>query len=148
MKLTKKSLIGSLILILSVSVIISHFLPPMGVFAIPITISLMTALIAFTDHFSILPKSLFAYLFIGLNDIGIKVYAGGQHDLGGIGIIHTFLCIGLIPSFIMLLIAAFGENRAPNWAKIFSLLIFILLIYVHLELFELVGTDSELIKYG
>ena len=140
MKLQKIVLISLLILILSLSVIIGHFLPPTGILAAPIVISVMTALVIFTNNdFSILAKSILSYLFIGLNDIGIKLFAGGRHDMEGIGWIHMLLFIGLVPCFIMLLIGVFRDKGSAIEIKILSILVFILLIYVHLEVFETLG---------
>jgi len=140
MKLQKITLIGLLTLILLLSVIVGRFLPPTGILITPLVISLMTGLIIFTDNsFSILIKSVLSYLFIGLNDIGIKLFAGGLHDKEGIGWIHTLLFIGLIPCFVMLLIGIFRDKNSTTWIKALSILIFTLLIYVHLEIFETLG---------
>lgn len=131
---------GILLLILLLSIIIGHFLPPSGILSTPVIISLITALVIFTDNdFSILVKSIVSYLFIGLNDIGIKLFAGGRHDLEGIGWIHMLLFIGLVPCFIMLLVGVLHDKRASIWVKVFSVLVFILLIYIHLEIFETLG---------
>ncbi|WP_158797335.1 hypothetical protein [Pedobacter sp. L105] len=140
MKLQKTTLIGLLILILLISIIIGHFLPPAGILATPVVISVMTGLIVFTNvDFNIFAKLFLSYLFIGLNDIGTKLYAGGIHDMEGIGWIHTLLFIGLIPCFIMILIGVYQDKMSVAWVKIVSVLTFILLIYIHLEVFETLG---------
>jgi len=113
MKLSITILICLLIILLLVSIVIGHFLPPSGIFMTPVTISIMTWLILFSDaDFSILVKSVLSYLFIGLNDIGMKLFAGGKSDLAGIGWIHLFLFIGLVPCFIMLLISVFRDKKS------------------------------------
>jgi hypothetical protein len=142
MKLSITILICLLITLLLASIIIGHFLPPGGIFMIPVTISIMTGLILFNDtDFSILLKSVLSYLFIGLNDIGLKLFAGGKSDLAGMGWIHLFLFIGLVPCFIMLLISVFRDKRSSLWIKALSVLIFMLLIYMHLKMFKMLGVD-------
>lgn len=142
MKLQNIVLISLSALVLSLSVIIGHFLPPTGILAAPVVVSVMTALVIFTDNdFSILVKSVLSYLFIGLNDIGIKLFAGGRHDMEGIGWIHMLLFIGLVPCFSMLLIGVFRDKRSAIGIKTLSIVVFILLVYVHLEIFETLGVQ-------
>jgi hypothetical protein len=138
MKLQKTTLIGLLALILILSGTVGHILP-LGIFATPITISLMTGLILYTKNgFSTISKSVLSYLFIGLNDIFIKLFAGIQ-GMEGLGWVHLLLFIGLVPCFIMLLTYVLQDKSSTNWIKAISVLIFILLIYVHLMLFEGLG---------
>jgi hypothetical protein len=145
MKLQKATLICLLIFILALSIISCIFLLPKAILFIPLTISLMTGLIVFTDNgFNILIKSSLSYLFIGLNDIGIRLFAeGGKHDFEGNGLIVLLLFIGLVPCFIMLLIGVFRDKDYSLWIKAFSIAIFILLICVHLILFQTLGVDQS-----
>ncbi len=144
MKLSITILIGLLITLLLASIIIGHFLPPSGIFMTPVTISIMTGLILFTEtDFSILVKSVLSYFFIGLNDIGTKLFAGGKSDLAGMGFIHLLLFIGLVPCFIMLLIGVSQDKRSSLGIKVLSVLIFILLMYVHVELFQSLGLKED-----
>ena len=140
MKISKIMLVGLLTLILLLSITIGHFLPPLGILAIPVVIPLMIGLIIFTDNgFNSLAKSVLSYLFIGLNDIGIKLFAGGIHDSEGTGWTHLMLFIGLIPSSIMLFRAVSRDKNASKWFKTISILLFILLIIIHLIIFETLG---------
>jgi hypothetical protein len=140
MKIQKIQLIGLLVLILALSIIISHFIAAVAIIGLPVIISLATGLIMFTDNgFSILTKAVIAYLFIGLNDIGIKLFAGGIHDYEGLGWIHMMLFIGLVPSIIMLLIGTFRDKNSNIWIKLGSILIFVILISVHFLLFKKLG---------
>lgn len=144
MKLSITILICLLIILLLASVIIGHFLPPTGIFMTPVTISLMTWLILFSDtDFSILVKSVLSYLFIGLNDIGMKLFAGGKSDLAGMGWIHLSLFIGLVPCFIMLLVSVFRDKRSSFGIKALSVLIFMVLIYMHLKMFKMLGVHID-----
>jgi hypothetical protein len=145
MKIQKITLIGLLIVILALSIISCIFLLPNAILFIPLTISLMTGLIIFTDNgFNILIKSSLSYLFIGLNDIGIRLFSeGGKHDFEGNGLIVLLLFIGLVPCFIMLLIGVFRDKDYSLWIKALSIAIFILLICVHLILFQTLGVDQS-----
>lgn len=144
MKRSITILICLLIILLLASIVIGHFLPPSGIFMTPVTISIMTWLILFSDaDFSILVKSVLSYLFIGLNDIGMKLFAGGKSDLAGMGWIHLFLFIGLVPCFIMLLISVFRDKKSSLGIKFLSVLIFILLIYMHLKMFKMLGVHID-----
>lgn len=144
MKRKKVILAGLLMPILLLNTVIGHFLPPTGIVVTPAIISIMTGLIVFTDtDFNIFVKSVLSYLFIGLNDIGIKLFAGGRHDMEGVGWIHMFLFIGLVPCFIILLIGVFRDKRSAVDIKILSILVFILLMYLHLERFETLGVHID-----
>jgi len=127
-------------LILALSIIMSHFLAAVAIIGIPIIISLATGLIMFIDNgLGILIKVVIAYLFIGLNDIGIKLFAGGIHDYEGLGWIHMMLFIGLVPSLIMLLIGTFRDKNSTIWTKLGAIIIFVALISAHFQLFKKLG---------
>lgn len=144
MKLQKAVLAGLLVLILLSSITIGHFFPPAGILIIPVIILMIIWLIMFTEiDCSIYLKSFFCYFFIGLNDIGIKLFAGGRHDLEGIGRIHMLFFVGLIPGFILLLMGI-GRNKTSSVViKVISILIFVLLVYSHFEMFETLGVNTE-----
>ena len=142
MKLQKTTLISLLLLILIMSSIVGHFLPPTGILAAPVIIVLISGLIVFTNNdFNILVKSLLAYLFIGLNDIGIKLFAGGMHDMEGVGWINMMFLIGSAISFIILLIGILKDRNSTNGIKALSALIFIVLICIHCKTFETLGVN-------
>ncbi|SHN28428.1 hypothetical protein [Mucilaginibacter sp. OK098] len=140
MKLKRAKLISLLIFMLLLSVTGGHFLPPFGVLFSPIIMSLMTYLILFTHNsFKILAKSVLSYLCIGLNDVGIKLFAGGVHDFEGMGFVHLLLFIGLAPCLVMLLMAVKSDEHSNKWIKVLSIVVFILLIYIHIQLFQTLG---------
>ena len=144
MKLQKKSLIALLTFLILLSIIIAHFLPPTGILVIPVVISVMIALIIFTDNsFTIIQKSALSYLCIAFNDVGTKLFAGGRHDMESIGWIHMMLFIGLVPCFIMLITGALRDDKSSVWTRILSSLIFVLLMYVHIEIFETLGVAKS-----
>jgi hypothetical protein len=86
-------------------------------------------------------KSVICYLFIGLNDIGIKQWAGGIHDAEGLGWIHMMLFIGLVPAFAILLIGVIKDQATSLRSKINSAFIFTTLIFFHIYLFGDLGTQ-------
>jgi hypothetical protein len=100
----------------------------------------VTAIIVFTDSgFNVFVKSILCYLFIGLNDIGIKLFAGGRHDMEGIGWVYMLLFIGLVPGSIMLVMAVIRDKRSATWLKLMSVISFTLLICLHLKVFKTLG---------
>jgi len=136
----KMSLLNLLVLILFTSIAIGHFFPPVGILASPFIIIIMTGLIIFTDNkFKFMIKCLLAYSFIGLNDVGLRLFAGGIHDSEGIGWINALLFAGLIPCIIMLFVGLFRNRNSANWVSISGILIFVFLIYIHLQIFETLG---------
>lgn len=67
---------------------------------------------------SIFFKLLFSYLSIGLNDIGIKLFAGGVHDMESIGWVNMLLFFGLISCCVMLIIADYRDKMFSICVKI------------------------------
>src|SRR5690606_12848863 len=103
MKLSFSFLFMLLLLVLFFSVISSHFFPPFGILIIPVILSLFGILIVFTENpLTTISKPILTYFFIGMNDIGIKLFAGGKSDYQGAGIINLMLCVGVFICFIML----------------------------------------------
>lgn len=144
MRLQKTSIIGLLTVLLLLNIITGHFFPPTGILITPFIISVMVGFIVFTDNgLNIIEKSVLSYFYIGLNDIGIKLFSGGRHDMEGIGWIHTMLFIGLVPCLIMLVIGVLRDKSSSIWLKLLSVMIFVALIYVHLEIFETLGVNAN-----
>jgi hypothetical protein len=140
MKLKRVILVSLLIFILLISVTISHFFAPNGILIVPIVMSGIVALTIFTKTtFSIVAKSVLSYLFIGLNDIGIKLFSGGRHDMARNGWIHMMLFIGVGLCLVILLIGVFNDKKSNFYIKILSVIIFVVFIYLHVEIFESLG---------
>ncbi len=130
--------------ILILSVIIGYLYPPSGIMYTPVVLSIMIWLVTFTNNgLNILAKTIISYLCIGLNDIGIKLFAGGAHDWEGQGWIHMLLFIGLVPCSIMLAIGIFRDHKSTIWFKVLNILLFGLLIYLHLEIFKTFGITTN-----
>ena len=76
-----------------------------------------------------------------LNDILIKIYAGGTHDYQGLGFILAFTILGLIPSFLYFVFKIYKRNEKMEY-KIIAVLLFIVLIICHHKMFSKLGLDS------
>lgn len=140
MKFKKIELIGLLLLISRMNITVDRFFAPLGILATPLVISFMTWTLIFSDNgFNIFLKSVLSYFFIGLNDVGIKLFGGGMHDSEGFVWIHGFLFLGLVPCLIMLLIGVIQDKYSAIWLRNLSIPIFIILICVHLEIFQHLG---------
>lgn len=92
---------------------------------------------AVKDMQSIL-RSLITYLCIALNDILIKLFAGGMHDHEGLDWINVAMFIGCIPAFIILLVATLRSDENV-FAKIAAIVIFPLLLTLHLKYLSNLG---------
>ena len=144
MQIRNINLIGVLVIIVALSIGISHFIAAVAIIGIPVIVSLTTGLVMFTKNdFSIVVKAVITYLCIGLNDIAIKLFAGGIHDYEGLGWINMMLFIGLVPSFIMLLIGTFRDKNSTIWVKLSSVVLFAALIGLHFFLFIKLGVHEN-----
>jgi hypothetical protein len=132
-------LISCLLLVLA-NIVIDHFYEPIGIDFTPILIIITTSLVILTpDITNILLQVVFVYIFIGLNDVGIKLFGGGMHDSEGLGFINVFALIGLIPALLILIIAIIRNKTKILTQKVISILLFALLIAVHFYLFQNLG---------
>lgn len=83
--------------------------------------------------------SVLAYAFIALNDFFIKLYAGGSHDEEGLGWIHGFLFLGLVPAFGILVFTTIKRKDEILAIRVLALVLFVTLIGVHLSIFSHLG---------
>lgn len=115
-----------------------HFLAPSGILLTPFVVIAITSLIAFrTKNLRLVTKSILVFLLISLNDISLKLFAGGMHDGQGLGWMHFMLFLGLLPSFIILLISILANELILS--KVLALLLFPSLIALHLYFFNDLG---------
>jgi len=120
--------------------LIGHFLPPNGIMLTPVVLIATTSLVCFgTKNLNVIFMSILTYAFIALNDILIKLYSGGTHDSEGSTWILLFLFIGLIPSFIILLIAILTRVDEKPSTKLFGIGFFIALGCLHFQAFGDLG---------
>ena len=132
--------IGLALLTVVINGLIGHFFAPGGILLTPLVISATTFFVGYcTKNITVIFISILAFIFVALNDISIKLYAGGRHDNEGLMWTHLFLFIGLVPTSVILLIAVFRRKSARLTNKILALVLFAGLVWVHLLLFDDVG---------
>ncbi len=115
---------------------------PHAIFMTPVVICVTTLLIVLgTKNISSIYLSILTYAFIALNDVLIKLYAGGKHDHQGTGWIHLMMFIGLVPSFgglVSKIVSLKNESKQIRW---FAVILFVVLIIIHLECFKDLGME-------
>lgn len=134
-----KLLIYAIILVFG-NVLIGHFLPPSSIILSPVVIVLITVLVLSLD-IRVLVKPLVIGGLISLQDIGIKLFSGGTHDYEGLGWIHFMLLMGVTPYFLVLIYFFAIDKDESFFKKIFSALIFVLLLVIHFSLFSKLGVN-------
>ena len=129
----------SLILVL-INGIIGHFFPPNGIDFTLILIPTFTAIVCFaSENLSSILKSLSVSFLVITNDILIKLYSGGTHDLEGLEWIHFFMYSGILIGLIILSINVMKNKKENLFIKILSIITFPLLIYIYLQFFYQLG---------
>jgi hypothetical protein len=120
--------------------LIGHYFAPDGILLTPFVLTITSFLVCFlTENIRVIFISILTFLFVALNDIAIKLYAGGKHDNEGLDWIHLFLFFGLIPTFVFLSIAVFKRKSEKLAIKLMAIGLFIALTYIHLQLFSRLG---------
>lgn len=123
-----------------INALIGHFFAPNGISFTPIVLTITTCLVCFgTKNIKVIGISLLTFLFVSLNDILIKLYSGGTHDKEGLGFVHAFLFIGLLPAGGILLATILKRKGEGIIPKIIAVLLFVGLLALHLQLFENLG---------
>jgi len=125
-------------IIVVITNILGHYFPPTSIMLSPLTIGLLTGLLMFTD-FKIGYRILLVTLSIVFNDICIKTFAGGTHDLEGAGFINAFLIIGLIISTIIILIKTVVLKNINAIIKIMLTLMMPVTMFLYIQYFGLYG---------
>jgi len=135
-----KTAIGLATLTVILNGLIGHFFAPNGILLTPIVLIITTSIVCLnTNRIRLIFLSALTYLFVALNDISIKLYSGGSHDNEGLDWIHLLLFIGLIPTFGILLVTILRHKEETVTNKIISVLVFVILIAGHLQLFSKLG---------
>jgi hypothetical protein len=133
----------ALILVL-INGIIGQFFPPKGIDFTLILIPTITTIICFfSENLSSILKSVSISLFVIANDILIKLYSGGTHDLEGLEWIHFFMYCGIVISLIILSINVIKNNQETLFIKILSIITFPCLIYIYLQFFYQLGLERK-----
>ena len=133
----------SLILVL-INGIIGHFFPPNGIDFTLILIPTITVIICFaSENLKSILKSLSVSFLIIINDILIKLYSGGTHDLEGLEWIHFFMYSGILIGLIILSINVMKNKKENLYIKILSIITFPFLIYIYLQFFYQLGLGRK-----
>lgn len=120
-----------------------HFDPPFSINFTPIYIGVIAITILFFTDLKLWCKVGLVMFFIILNDILIKLYAGGAHDLEGAGFIFMSMAMGLIISMIITIIYLLKEKVAKkNILKYILLPIISLVLY--LSYFHSLGMSYDI----
>lgn len=138
--MNNKTALGLATLTVILNGLIGHFFAPNGIMLTPIVLTITTSLVCFgTKNIKVIVISALIYLFVALNDLSIKLYSGGSHDQEGLGWVHLFLFVGLVPTFGILIatILKYKEETLTN--KIIAVVLFVGLIAGHLQLFSNLG---------
>lgn len=122
---------------------VGHYLAPFGILLTPVVIGLLVSLLLplKATYSSTLLRVFLLALLICAHDIGIKLYAGGTHDIEGQGFIHALLFMGLLPAYGYILYSAIRQQGLPLLTRVSVSLLFPLVISLHLFFFANVGYE-------
>ena len=126
------------LLIIFLTNILGHYFPPTSIILSPLTIGGLTGLLIFTD-LKLGYRVLLIIFTIILNDISIKKFAGGTHDLEGAGFINIFLIIGLVISTILIVVKTVTLKNTNGVIKIILILLMPVTMFLYLQYFGLYG---------
>jgi hypothetical protein len=119
---------------------VGHFFPPTGMSLTPAVLIMTTLLVCLgTKNIGSIWISVLIFLFIALNDILIKLYAGGQHDSEGYEWVNGILLISLVPVSGILLTVIIRRKEENLTKKVIAVILFIGLIMLHFQLFRHLG---------
>ncbi len=128
------------LLIVMLNGLIGRYLAPTGITITPLILIITTSLVVFDNRIqNSIWKSIWCVFFVILNDILIKLYSGGTHDSEGLIWVTSFMYMGLIPSYGILLYSIIKEKTEKNSAKIISLIILPVFMSIYLHFFGQLG---------
>jgi len=118
--------------------IIGHYFPPSSILFSPFTIGLLAGLLM-TTNFKVNFRILLLTIFIILNDILIKKFAGGTHDFEGAGFINMFLIIGVTLSTVIISLVISDLKDKSVLRKIILVSLMPIAMFFYLHYFDLYG---------
>lgn len=118
--------------------VLGHFLPPFSIFFTPFVLGTTTYLLS-SSSFEFPTRVLLIISTIISNDILIKLFAGGIHDVEGAGWINLFFFFGVTASTIIAVVMSYQSDRSLLKC-LFSLTIPALLFW-YIEYFSFFGTS-------
>jgi hypothetical protein len=135
--MSNKTALGLAALTVIINGFIGHYSAPNGILLTPLVLIITSLLVCYgTKKINHIFTSFLAYLFVALNDISIRLFAGGNHDSAGVLLINIFLLIGLAPAFSILWVNILNQKVETIKKQITALATFIILIILHFILFK------------
>ncbi|MRJ07979.1 hypothetical protein EDL99_03630 [Ornithobacterium rhinotracheale] len=133
--------LGLAFLIVLGNAIFGYFFAPDEITITPLIVSLTALLVCFgTKNLSFIYIAVWTYIFLGLNDILIKLFGGGMHDGLGQSLINTSSWIGLMLVLIILIFKLIkSKSNESQSERIKAFALFVILIIVHFVLFLNLG---------
>lgn len=114
---------------------IGHYYSPNGISLLPITMILVTIMIFQFTNLKIYFKLLITAILFLMLDIGIKLYAGGTHDLEGLEWMYFFYLFGLIFCLPIILYKIFKNAEINTTTKILLVILFLVFLYFQKNIF-------------
>lgn len=124
---------------LLISNYLGHVNPPFSISFTPVLIGLFTGMVLFFTDFRLSIKFGLITGLIILNDVLIRLYAGGTHDFEGLGWIAGFLFIGLIISLIEIIIYGLIKQRNKKVKYFLYVIGSCVILYAYLSYFSSIG---------
>ncbi|MBK7129883.1 MAG: hypothetical protein IPM74_04730 [Crocinitomicaceae bacterium] len=130
MKLNDNYKILLALCLIILSNILGHKFPPSSIALSPITMGLLTGILA-TTKLKWIYRILLIMFSIALHDLFIKTYSGGKYDAEGAGFIQFFFIIGLIISFLIICIKTLLDRglKALHKVGLILLLSAVMILY-------------------
>jgi hypothetical protein len=121
------------------NVFLAHF-TGIGIFGTAIVLPLAAAMVTLPPRsLNVWMQSLLCFLMAALNDLGIKLYAGGTHDDAGLGWMLLLLLVGLAPMYVFLIVSVIRNKTASILEKLGAILLFPALMVLYLHYFQKAG---------
>ncbi|UVD87855.1 hypothetical protein [Ornithobacterium rhinotracheale] len=133
--------LGLAFLIVVANAIFGYYFAPDEITITPLVVSLTALLVCFgTKNLRLIYIAIWTYIFLGLNDILIKLFGGGMHDSLGQTLINSASWIGLVPVLIILITKLIKtKNIETTTERVKAFILFVILVIIHFVLFLNLG---------
>ncbi|MGV4438824.1 hypothetical protein ACQ1PL_04905 [Ornithobacterium rhinotracheale] len=133
--------LGLAFLIVVANAIFGYYFAPDEITITPLVVSLTALLVCFgTKNLRLIYIAIWTYIFLGLNDILIKLFGGGMHDSLGQTLINSASWIGLVPVLIILITKLIKtKNIETTTERVKASILFVILVIIHFVLFLNLG---------
>jgi hypothetical protein len=120
--------------------IIGFYFPPTSILASPLLVGLITFLLLYTG-INVSYRIIAITIAIIVNDLCIKSFAGGTHDIEGAGFINAFLILSVIISAMIILFKVMFMEHISWGMKALLILIQPLVMIFHIQCFRFFGVS-------